>query len=204
MKILIAYLKKETVLCIAVLLAAFSMLLIHPDSKYSGYMDYRTLALLFSLMTIMEGFKQTGFFADVARALLGRVHTFRQLYLVLVMLCFFCSMWITNDVALLTFVPFTILVLELSGLQKEMIPVIVMQTIAANLGSMMTPVGNPQNLYLYSVSGMGIGEFFSVMGPLSALSFLLILGACIFHKNFVLRPGTLETYGAFRRSCRKK
>ena len=66
MKILIAYLKKETVLCIAVLLAAFSMLLIHPDSKYSGYMDYRTLALLFSLMTIMEGFKQTGFFADVA------------------------------------------------------------------------------------------------------------------------------------------
>ena len=107
MKILIAYLKKETVLCIAVLLAAFSMLLIHPDSKYSGYMDYRTLALLFSLMTIMEGFKQTGFFADVARALLGRVHTFRQLYLVLVMLCFFCSMWITHDVALLTFVPFT-------------------------------------------------------------------------------------------------
>ena len=99
MKILIAYLKKETVLCIAVLLAAFSMLLIHPDSTYSGYMDYRTLALLFSLMTIMEGFKQTGFFADVARALLGRVHTFRQLYLVLVMLCFFCSMWITNDVA---------------------------------------------------------------------------------------------------------
>ena len=107
MKILIAYLKKETVLCIAVLLAAFSMLLIHPDSTYSGYMDYRTLVLLFSLMTIMEGFKQTGFFADVARALLGRVHTFRQLYLVLVMLCFFCSMWITNDVALLTFVPFT-------------------------------------------------------------------------------------------------
>ena len=98
MKILIAYLKKETVLCIAVLLAAFSMLLIHPDSKYSGYMDYRTLALLFSLMTIMEGFKQTGFFADVARALIGRVHTFRQLYLVLVMLCFFCSMWITNNV----------------------------------------------------------------------------------------------------------
>ena len=91
MKILIAYLKKETVLCIAVLLAAFSMPLIHPDSKYSGYMDYRTLALLFSLMTIMEGFKQTGFFADVARALLGRAHTFRQLYLVLVMLCFFFS-----------------------------------------------------------------------------------------------------------------
>ena len=113
-------------------------------------------------------------------------------YLVLVMLCFFCSMWITNDVALLTFVPFTILVLELSGLQKEMIPVIVMQTIAANLGSMMTPVGNPQNLYLYSVSGMGMGEFFSVMGPLSALSFLLILGACIFHKNFVLDPELLK------------
>lgn len=192
MKTLIAYLKKETVLCIAAALAVISMFLIRPDRQYFAYLDYRTLALLFSLMTIMEGFKQTGFFADVARALLGRVHTFRQLYLVLVMLCFFCSMWITNDVSLLTFVPFTILVLELAGLQKEMIPVVVMQTIAANLGSMMTPVGNPQNLYLYSISGMGIGAFLSIMGPLTALSFLLILGACILHKNFVLNLELLK------------
>lgn len=191
-KTLIAYVKKEMVLCIAVLLAIASMFLVHPDGQYAGYLDYRVLALLFSLMTIMEGFKQTGLFSQVAQTLLTRVRTFWQLYLVLVMLCFFCSMWITNDVSLLTFVPFTILVLELAGLEREMIPVIVMQTVAANLGSMMTPIGNPQNLYLYSISGMGMGEFLKIMGPLTLVSFLMIVGACVFHKNFDLNPELLS------------
>ena len=86
MKRLVAYFKKETVLCIAAILAVISVFFVHPDSQYPGYLDYRTLALLFSLMTIMEGFKQTGFFGKVAQALLAKVHTFRQLYLVLVML----------------------------------------------------------------------------------------------------------------------
>ena len=197
MKRLIAYFKKETVLCVAMLLGVVSMFLVHPDSQYPEYLDYRTLALLFSLMTIMEGFKQTGLFGEIAQVLLTRVHTFRQLYLVLVLLCFFCSMWITNDVSLLTFVPFTILVLELAGLQKEMIPVIVMQTIAANLGSMMTPVGNPQNLYLYSVSGMDMGQFLLIMAPLSVLSFLMILGACMLHKNFTLDTSCLKAGTTF-------
>lgn len=197
MKRLIAYFKKETVLCVAILLGVVSMFLVHPDSQYPEYLDYRTLALLFSLMTIMEGFKQTGLFGEIAQVLLTRVHTFRQLYLVLVLLCFFCSMWITNDVSLLTFVPFTILVLELAGLQKEMIPVIVMQTIAANLGSMMTPVGNPQNLYLYSVSGMDMGQFLLIMAPLSVLSFLMILGACMLHKNFTLDARCLKAGTTF-------
>ena len=181
----------------AMLLGVVSMFLVHPDSQYPEYLDYRTLALLFSLMTIMEGFKQTGLFGEIAQVLLTRVHTFRQLYLVLVLLCFFCSMWITNDVSLLTFVPFTILVLELAGLQKEMIPVIVMQTIAANLGSMMTPVGNPQNLYLYSVSGMDMGQFLLIMAPLSVLSFLMILGACMLHKNFTLDARCLKAGTTF-------
>ena len=197
MKRLIAYFKKETVLCVAMLVGVVSMFLVHPDSQYPEYLDYRTLALLFSLMTIMEGFKQTGLFGEIAQVLLTRVHTFRQLYLVLVLLCFFCSMWITNDVSLLTFVPFTILVLELAGLQKEMIPVIVMQTIAANLGSMMTPVGNPQNLYLYSVSGMDMGQFLLIMAPLSVLSFLMILGACMLHKNFTLDARCLKAGTTF-------
>lgn len=197
MKRLIAYFKKETVLCVAMLLGVVSMFLVHPDSQYPEYLDYRTLALLFSLMTIMEGFKQTGLFGEIAQVLLTRVHTFRQLYLVLVLLCFFCSMWITNDVSLLTFVPFTILVLELAGLQKEMIPVIVMQTNAANLGSMMTPVGNPQNLYLYSVSGMDMGQFLLIMAPLSVLSFLMILGACMLHKNFTLDARCLKAGTTF-------
>ena len=188
---IVNFAKKETVLFAAVLLAFGSMVCVPPDMQYLSYIDYRVLALLFCLMTVMEGFKSTGFFAAVAGKLLEKVKTFRQLYLVLVFLCFFTSMWITNDVALLTFVPFTILVLRMTGLEQEMIPVIVLQTIAANLGSMTTPVGNPQNLYLYSISGMGIGAFLQIMGPLTLISAGLIFLICLIHKDFPIRQGML-------------
>lgn len=189
---IVNFAKKETVLFAAVLLAFGSMVCVPPDMQYLSYIDYRVLALLFCLMTVMEGFKSTGFFAAVAGKLLEKVKTFRQLYLVLVFLCFFTSMWITNDVALLTFVPFTVLVLRMTGLEQEMIPVIVLQTIAANLGSMTTPVGNPQNLYLYSISGMGIGAFLQIMGPLTLISAGLIFLICLIHKDFPIRQGMLE------------
>lgn len=188
---IVNFAKKETVLFAAVLLAFGSMVCVPPDMQYLSYIDYRVLALLFCLMTVMEGFKSTGFFAAVAGKLLEKVKTFRQLYLVLVFLCFFTSMWITNDVALLTFVPFTVLVLRMTGLEQEMIPVIVLQTIAANLGSMTTPVGNPQNLYLYSISGMGIGAFLQIMGPLTLISAGLIFLICLIHKDFPIRQGML-------------
>lgn len=188
---IVNFAKKETVLFAAVLLAFGSMVCVPPDMQYLSYIDYRVLALLFCLMTVMEGFKSTGFFAAEAGKLLEKVKTFRQLYLVLVFLCFFTSMWITNDVALLTFVPFTVLVLRMTGLEQEMIPVIVLQTIAANLGSMTTPVGNPQNLYLYSISGMGIGAFLQIMGPLTLISAGLIFLICLIHKDFPIRQGML-------------
>lgn len=188
---IVNFAKKETVLFAAVLLAFGSMVCVPPDMQYLSYIDYRVLALLFCLMTVMEGFKSTGFFAAVAGKLLEKVKTFRQLYLVLVFLCFFTSMWITNDVALLTFVPFTVLVLRMTGLEQEMIPVIVLQTIAANLGSMTTPVGNPQNLYLYSISGMGSGAFLQIMGPLTLISAGLIFLICLIHKDFPIRQGML-------------
>ena len=188
---IVNFAKKETVLFAAVLLAFGSMVCVPPDMQYLSYIDYRVLALLFCLMTVMEGFKSTGFFAAVEGKLLEKVKTFRQLYLVLVFLCFFTSMWITNDVALLTFVPFTVLVLRMTGLEQEMIPVIVLQTIAANLGSMTTPVGNPQNLYLYSISGMGIGAFLQIMGPLTLISAGLIFLICLIHKDFPIRQGML-------------
>ena len=175
MKRVIVYLKRETVLCIAVFLAVISMFFVRPGRAYAGYIDTRVLALLFCLMTIMEGFKKTGLFEQMANTLLKKVHTFRQLMLVLVGLCFFCSMWITHDVALLTFVPFTILVLRMAKLDQRMIPVITMETIAANLGSMLTPVGNPQNLYLYNVSGMSMGGFLLIMLPYSVLSLVMLI-----------------------------
>lgn len=183
MRRIITYLKRETVLCVATFLALVSMFFVKPDRGYADYLDARVLALLFCLMTVMEGFKKTGLFEQMANSLLKKVKTFRQLMVVLVGLCFFSSMWITNDVALLTFVPFTILVLRMAQMEQQMIAVVTMETIAANLGSMATPVGNPQNLYLYSVSGMSLGEFIKVMGPLSVLSLMMILAGCLAKKN---------------------
>lgn len=183
MKRIVTYLKREMVLCAAAFLALLSMFFVKPDRGYVDYLDARVLALLFCLMTVMEGFKKTGLFEQMANRLLKKVKTFRQLMIVLLGLCFFSSMWITNDVALLTFVPFTILVLRMAQMERRMIAVVTMETIAANLGSMATPVGNPQNLYLYSVSGMSLGEFIKVMGPLSVLSLFLILMGCLLQKN---------------------
>lgn len=187
-EILISFVKRETVLCAAALLAVFSMFLVPPDGAYVGYLDWRVLALLFCLMGVMSGFSQAGLFRWLARRLLEKTATARQLLAVLVFLCFFTSMLITNDVALLTFVPFTVMVLSMAGMQDRMIWVIVLQTIAANLGSMFTPIGNPQNLYLYAASGMSLTHFLSVMGPYTLAAFLLLILCLLLEKR---RPVSL-------------
>lgn len=114
-------------------------------------------------------------FQKLAVFVLSKTENTRQLAGVLVFLCFFMSMLITNDVSLITFVPFTVLILTITGQEKLMVFVIVLQTIAANLGSMLTPIGNPQNLYLYSLSGMSFSEFLGIMLPYTLLSALLLL-----------------------------
>lgn len=177
---LIAFFKKETILCISGILAFGSAFLIPPDAKYMEYCDIRVLVLLFCLMAVMGGFQQLGVFDRMANLLLARARKMRQLATTLVMLCFFSAMFVTNDVALITFVPFTIMLLERANLQEKMIPFIVMQTIAANLGSMLTPVGNPQNLFLYTISGMEIGEFFAVTVPYVGVSYFLLYVYCYF------------------------
>ena len=172
-----AFLKQETVLAAAALLAAVSALFVRPDRAYLEYIDWRTLAILFSLMTVMAGLRRQGVFDRMGRALLALSGGTLQLVLVLVGLCFFGSMFITNDVALLTFVPFTFAVLDSMGAElrrRLALPVVCMQTVAANLGSMLTPIGNPQNLYLYGKSGMGMGEFLALMLPYSLASLVLL------------------------------
>ena len=176
----IAFFKKETILCISGGLAFLSAFLIPPDAGYLEYCDVRVLVLLFCLMAVMGGFQQLGVFDRMANLLLARASKMRQLATTLVMLCFFSAMFVTNDVALITFVPFTILLLERANLREKMIPIIVLQTIAANLGSMLTPVGNPQNLFLYTISGMGMGEFFAVTVPYVAVSYFFLYVFCYF------------------------
>lgn len=167
--------QKETVCCIAFLLAVISMCFVVPSKNYISYIDFRVLALLFCLMAVVRGFSSIGVFTRLGTMLLTRVHSLRMLSALFIFLCFFFSMLITNDVALITFVPFTILVLSMAEQKKFLIPVIVLETIAANLGSMLTPLGNPQNLYLYTISGLSIGAFVRIMLPYSFVSAILLL-----------------------------
>ncbi|MDD6060171.1 MAG: SLC13 family permease [Ruminococcus sp.] len=173
----IEFIKKEAVLCAAVLLALISMFFVFPDKEYADYIDFRTLGILFSLMAVMEGMKSIGVFRFTAEGLLKRAGSIRSIAMILVGLCFFSSMIITNDVALITFVPFTIVTFRMLGRKTEdelLVPIVVMQTLAANLGSMLTPLGNPQNLYLYGVSGISLGRFIKLLLPFAALSFLML------------------------------
>ena len=175
---IIHFVKQETVLCAAFALAVLSMFFVRPDREYISYIDFRTLAILFCLMGVMSGLQKTGVFQWVAQALLGKVKTARQLAWILVLLCFFSSMAVTNDVALITFVPFTFIVLDLAGAEARkqlLVPVVTLQTIAANLGSMLTPIGNPQNLYLYGKAGLSLGSFVLLMLPYTLISFLLVM-----------------------------
>ena len=179
MKALMKFIKKEIVLWIALALAVLSMFVVKPDSRYLGYVDFRTLAILFCLMAVVAGFKRQGVFELLAEKLLSVAGSVRGMVTVLVLLCFFMSMVITNDVALITFVPFTIAVMgraEAGIKERWLLKTVVMQTIAANLGSMLTPIGNPQNLYLFGLSGLGVGAFVWLMLPYTLLSLLLLLG----------------------------
>lgn len=180
-KTILNWMKKEAVLTIAMLLAVISAFFVTPDAEYLSYIDFRTLSILFCLMAVMAGLTQIGVFSYVAEKLLKRVHGIRGLVFILIMLCFFSSMFITNDVALITFVPFTFIVLGMvleEDAPKLIVPVVAMQTIAANLGSMLTPIGNPQNLFLYGKTGMNFGAFVLFMLPYSLISFLLLTGWC--------------------------
>lgn len=171
------FIKKETVLFAALVLAAVSCFFMPPDSHYIGYIDFRTLAILFCLMAVMAGLRKIGVFDTLARRLLERVKSFKAVVFILWVLCFVFSMFITNDVALITFVPLTVVILRMLGEKvrdKWLIPIVTMQTIAANLGSMLTPIGNPQNLYLYGKANMDIGDFLLIMLPYSVLAFALL------------------------------
>ena len=174
--------KKEAVLSVAVILAVVSSFFVHPDKEYLGYIDFRTLAILFCLMAVMAGLQQIGLFGYVAEKLLKLVKHVRGIIFILIMLCFFSSMLITNDVALITFVPFTFIVLKMilgERAEKLIVPVVVMQTIAANLGSMLTPIGNPQNLYLYGKTSMNFGSFIGFMLPYTVIAFILLTAWCL-------------------------
>lgn len=175
MKKIIHFIKSEAVMLISMLFAFLSMFFVTPNLEYINYVDYRTLILLFCLMLIMAGFNELGLFKIFAENLIKRVKTVKGLVTVLVLINFFASMIITNDVSLITFVPLTIVTLKLAGRKNKLIYTVTLETVAANLGSMLTPIGNPQNLYLFSNYNMSIAEFVLTIFPYALLAFVMLI-----------------------------
>ena len=195
-----SFIRREPVLIISVLAAAASCVFAPPDGAYIGYIDFRTLALLYALMTVVAGLRKAGVFTALAHSLCLRAKNTRSIGLMLVCLCFFSSMLITNDVALLTFVPFSVVVLGMAGRGQDLIRIVVLQTVAANLGSMLTPVGNPQNLYLYSYYNMPVLDFLGATFPVWIFSLVLIVCCCFSLPNAHLSAFLGEEPGMDRKS----
>ncbi|MCR4717952.1 MAG: citrate transporter [Lachnospiraceae bacterium] len=196
MKKIVNFVKKETVLTVSWILAISSMFLIKPDSRYISYIDFKTLASLWSLMLVVAAFTDLGTFDRIARKMLAKTKYIWQLVSLLVLLPFAFSMFITNDVALLTFVPFSIHIIQMSKRDELIIPVVCYQTVAANLGSMLTPIGNPQNIYLFSLSDMTVAEFITLVLPYICVSILLLMAGIISIKGkrgLVLTSDSFET-----------
>lgn len=176
------FIKHEIVLTVASVLAIVSMFFVKPGKEYAGYIDFPVLAILFCLMIVIAGFIKLNLFDVISDKVIKATGSIKIVLIILVSVCFFCAMFVTNDVALITFVPFT------AGLfgkkhQDELIFVIVMETIAANLGSMLTPIGNPHNLYLFSHYNMSMLDFFKVTLPLCVLSYIMIMLVMVVRKS---------------------
>ena len=158
----------------ATVLAIISCFFVTPGREYLSYINWRTLILLFCLMAVVTGFAKAGVFRYISRKLSQRMKDTRRLSVGFMLLCFLLSMFVTNDVALVTVVPLTLLTM-MGCSEKAKIQTLVQETIAANLGSMLTPFGNPQNLYLTSYYGIGMGEFLRLMLPYTGVALVILL-----------------------------
>ena len=176
------YLRNDVVLSVSLLLALLSCFIEPPSLKYLRYIDFNTLIMLFCLMLIIEGLRGQNFLQFIGSRILIKVKTRRGIVFTLIFLCFISSMFITNDVSLITFVPFGIMILEMINLTDKLCGTVTLMTLAANLGSMFTPIGNPQNLYLFSLSGMGVPEFLELMWLYTGLAaFMLTAVVLVFY-----------------------
>lgn len=148
-----------------------------------NHIDFGTLAILFCLMAVVAGFTELGYMDAMAGGLVKRAGTQGKLLMSLTMVCFIISMFVTNDVALIVMVPFTIQILQSITCNHKLIKIVVLETIAANLGSMLTPIGNPQNVYLYQAYKMNLGEFFLAVLPFATVSAVLLVGILLLDKD---------------------
>ena len=178
----VSFVKKNAVMCIAFLAAVITSCIIPVDKAYIDYFDYKTLTCLFCVLAVVCALKNINFFYMLARKVVQIFKTARMSVLGLVYITFIGSMLIANDMALLTFLPLGYLVLTTTGKQKYMAFTFIMQNIAANLGGMLTPFGNPQNLFLYTKFEIPNLEFMGIMAPPFIVAIVLITVCCLFVK----------------------
>ena len=184
-------LKSRIVLIVALVAAAVTCFFVPPDGGYADYFDLDTLSCLFCTLAVVSALKRRRFFEWLATGIVTAFGNMRRVTFALVFVTYFGSMIMANDMALITFLPLGWLVLSSCGKTKYTAFVFVMQNVAANLGGMLTPFGNPQNLYLYSFFEIGAGEFFAIMAIPFAVAFVLIAGTCLVVKP---EPIRLETH----------
>ena len=173
------FVKKNAVMTVALVAAVITSFVIPPDKAYLGYFDFKTLTCLFCVLAVVCALKNIRFFYILAKKVVQLFKNARLSVLALVYITFIGSMLIANDMALLTFLPLGYFVLTTTGTDKYMAFTFIMQNIAANLGGMLTPFGNPQNLYLYTKFNIPTPEFMRIMAPPFALSVLLITVCCV-------------------------
>ncbi|MBO5396798.1 MAG: citrate transporter [Clostridia bacterium] len=184
----IDFVKKNVVMEIAFLAAVITMFFVPPDKEYLGYFDFKTLSCLFCVLAVVCALKHIKFFYILARKIVESFGNIKYCVLSLVYITFIGSMLIANDMALLTFLPLGYFILDTTKQQKYMAFTFIMQNIAANLGGMLTPFGNPQNLYLYTKFNIPNGEFVSIMLPPFVISVVIITVCClVFVKSEKLR-----------------
>ena len=171
---------KNIVLVIAAILAVASCFIVKPDAKYIGYFDFKTLTCLFCTLAVICALKNIRFFTIIAQKIVTYTGNTRTLALALVYITFIGSMFLANDMALLTFLPLGYLSLSSTGKEKYMAPIFIIQNIAANLGGMLTPFGNPQNLYIYTKFNIPTLEFMGIMVLPFILSIVLFTVGCFF------------------------
>ena len=188
---LLSFVKNNVVMCVALLAAAVTSVIVPIDSEYLGYIDLKTISCLYSVLAVVCALKNIKFFYTLAQKIVELFKNARLCVVALVYITFIGSMFIANDMALLTFLPLGFFVLNSTNKQKYMAFTFIMQNIAANLGGMLTPFGNPQNLYLYTKFNIPNGEFMSIMALPFIVSIAVITLCCI----VFVRPEPLEIKG---------
>lgn len=188
MKNIVGFIKKEAMLVVSLAAAIISLIITPPSKTLISSIDWKTLATLFMLLSVLDGFKHENLFLPVIK-LIARIKTQIGLSFFLVFSVFFSSMFVTNDVSLIIFVPLTIIVFRQKNKEEYIIPILVMENIAAVRGSLLTPFGSPQNLFLFSNANIDIKSFLLMMLPIWILSIILISAfICFIYRRNLKEP----------------